>query len=116
VQREKEIRHCQPNHLSARWQSGTDPEHRGGRVIQHDDPVVARTGQTIAAILADDIAPLFKPEVKLTFIARTPGHPDRDMVITNDEIREVVKVARRRAAADNRARFAAARTSRGGGT
>ena len=38
----------------------------------------------------------FHPDVKLTLVARTPGHPDRDIIMTRDDLSEVVKACERR--------------------
>jgi len=46
--------------------------------------------------MLNEIAPFFKPEVKLTLIARTPGHPDRDFMLSIDDLNEVQKVIQRR--------------------
>lgn len=39
---------------------------------------------------------LFVDEVKLTFIARLPGNPEADIVITTDSLEELAKVVERR--------------------
>ena len=43
----------------------------------------------------NEIATLFKPGAKLTFIARTPGNDDADMLLTIDDLEEVKKVIER---------------------
>lgn len=44
----------------------------------------------------NDIAMLFKPGAKLTFIARTPGNPDADMLMTIDSLDEIAALVQRR--------------------
>lgn len=53
--------------------------------------------------LHDNIAPLldaarkhFVPGVKMTLIVRSPGHDDRDIIISDDELPEVRKVVERK--------------------
>lgn len=43
-----------------------------------------------------DIEKLFKPNVKLSFIARTPNDPERDILITGDDLDELTKLIERR--------------------
>jgi hypothetical protein len=38
----------------------------------------------------------FKPEMKLTFIARLPGNDNADFMLTIDDLDEVIKVLERR--------------------
>ena len=45
----------------------------------------------------DAIRKRFKPGVKLTVMVRSPGFPDRDFVMTDDEIPELVLMLSRRA-------------------
>ena len=42
----------------------------------------------------------FVPHMKLTFIARHPGNPEADMVVTDDDMREAAKALKRRLRAD----------------
>ena len=41
------------------------------------------------------IAALFNPTVKLTFIARTPGSPSADIMITSDSVEQISQVCMR---------------------
>ena len=41
----------------------------------------------------------FKPGVKVTVIVRTPGFPDRDFLMTADDIPELIALLQRRQAA-----------------
>lgn len=50
--------------------------------------------------LLNEAAMLFKPGVKITFIARRPGQPDQDFVMTADDLEEAIAALRRRQAAD----------------
>ena len=43
----------------------------------------------------DRLSRLFKPGVKLTFIARTPGFPESDLIITSDTPDGIVEAADR---------------------
>lgn len=45
----------------------------------------------------DEIVALFKPGVKITVVVRTPGFPDRDMLMTDDDLAEVRAMIERRA-------------------
>ena len=44
----------------------------------------------------NEIAVLFKPEMRLTFIARLPGNDEADVILTVDDLNEVAKVIERR--------------------
>ena len=44
----------------------------------------------------DSIHRLFKPEVRLTLIARTPGNDDTDFMLTDDDLSEVARLIERR--------------------
>lgn len=44
----------------------------------------------------DAILRLFKPGAKIAVIVRSPGHPDRDFLMTNDEGKEIAALIRRR--------------------
>lgn len=39
----------------------------------------------------------FRPGTLLTFLARTPGHDEADLVVTADDLHEVARAATRRA-------------------
>lgn len=67
---------------------------------------VQRMHAAVSAAL-EDISALFKPGIKLTFIARTPGNPEGDVLIgDDDDPLELIELVRRRfaveAEADNR--------------
>ena len=47
-----------------------------------------RTAET-ASYHLDEIKSLFKPGVKLTLLVRTPEHPDRDFLLSDDDLSEV---------------------------
>lgn len=49
-------------------------------------PVNEMLTQKLGAILARHVEPVFKPGVKLTIIARTPGNDDADVLVTNDDL------------------------------
>lgn len=38
-----------------------------------------------------DIERMFRPGVKLTLVARRPGAPDQDIVVTGDDLSEVIE-------------------------
>jgi len=65
--------------------------------IEHDNLYVKQLGTEIAAELAD-LARFFKPGVRLTFMARQPGYPDRDMIITDDGLDDLAEMIARRKA------------------
>jgi hypothetical protein len=44
----------------------------------------------------DRIVSQFKPGVKITVLVRTPGFPDRDFMMTNDEFDELLAMIIRR--------------------
>lgn len=47
----------------------------------------------IAALV--DLEPLFDKRCKLTFVMRAPHHADADMVVTTDDVGEVIAAMRR---------------------
>jgi hypothetical protein len=47
-----------------------------------------------------DILRCFKPGAKITVTVRTPDYPDRDFLMTNDDLPEVRKLIERRISAD----------------
>ncbi len=71
-------------------------------MIQHADPTVQAAGERIALALAE-LEPLFKPGVKLTLLARHPGKPEADIIITADDMDEIVAMATRRRDAEKAA-------------
>jgi hypothetical protein len=48
----------------------------------------------------NEIAEYFKPGVKLTLLARTPGNDEADFVLTNDTLQDAVAALERRGLAD----------------
>jgi len=44
----------------------------------------------------DEDESLFKEDVRLTLLARTPGEPERDFVLTRDQLPDLVEMLRRR--------------------
>jgi len=46
--------------------------------------------------LLDKIMEGFKPEAKITLLVRTPNEPDRDFLLTNDDLNEVLGAVQRR--------------------
>jgi hypothetical protein len=57
--------------------------------------VVAVAGEAISGHM-DEILGLFKPGAKITVIVRFPGLPDRDLIMSDDELEEVIAACRRR--------------------
>lgn len=49
----------------------------------------------------NEIAPLFKPGMKLTFIARMPGNNEADLLMTIDDLEQIKAVIERRQQATN---------------
>lgn len=56
--------------------------------------------QQAASDHLDEIKVMFKPGVKVTLLVRTPTHPDRDFVMTDDDMAEAVAMLERRAKAE----------------
>jgi hypothetical protein len=56
--------------------------------------------QDIVSDQMDCILRCFKPGAKITVTVRTPGYPDRDFCMTNDDLPEVKKLIDRHIAAD----------------
>jgi hypothetical protein len=71
--------------------------------VSTQTPEVARVGEIISDQLAR-LATLFKPGVKLTFLARSPDAPDgaRDMVVTDDTLDAAIAALTIRRDADAR--------------
>jgi hypothetical protein len=44
----------------------------------------------------DRIHDLFKSEMKVTVVVRSPEHPDRDFIMSDDELESVIEALRRR--------------------
>jgi hypothetical protein len=57
---------------------------------------LARLRDNIAQDLLD-MERMFKPGIKLTLLARRPGHPDQDVIVTADELADVAAMVRRSA-------------------
>jgi hypothetical protein len=51
----------------------------------------------------EDLSRLFVPGMKLTFIARFPGNDEADVLVSDDQIPEIIALARRRADAESAA-------------
>lgn len=49
---------------------------------KHADNLM-KIGMVLSEVL-DHLAPMFKPQTRLTFLARTPGRPDQDVCVGND--------------------------------
>lgn len=49
----------------------------------------------------DKIKAMFKSGVKIAVLVRTPGHPTRDFMMTDDDSAELIAMIERRALADN---------------
>lgn len=60
--------------------------------MSRTDPIVAYAHAAIASVMENRLAPIFRPGVKLTVIARTPGNDDADALVTNDDIDELDKL------------------------
>lgn len=54
--------------------------------------------RTHIAFHLDGILKAFKPGVKITVLVRTPGFPERDFVMTDDNPSEAIDMLRRRSA------------------
>lgn len=55
--------------------------------------------QSECSFYLDKIAELFRPEVKITLVVRTPGKEDRDFTMSSDDLKEAIKTIERRMAA-----------------
>jgi hypothetical protein len=49
----------------------------------------------LGAILAKHVEPIFKRGTQFTLIARTPGEPDCDVLVTSDDLDEVIALVQR---------------------
>jgi pyoverdine/dityrosine biosynthesis protein Dit1 len=58
-----------------------------------------QNAQETCADYMERIVKLFKPGAKITVIVRTPYHPDRDFVMTDDNITDAIDALTRRKAA-----------------
>lgn len=59
---------------------------------------LAETSQSIAALM-DEILSHFKPDTKITVLIRTPGNPNADFCLTNDDLSAIPDMIERRLAA-----------------
>jgi len=57
--------------------------------------IIAEAGSVIGGHM-DKILALFKPGAKITVVVRFPGLPDRDLIMSDDELEEVIAACRRR--------------------
>lgn len=53
------------------------------------DSTLQRAQNIIALTMANDIGPLFTPDMKLTFVARSTENPDCYMILTDDDLAKV---------------------------
>lgn len=51
--------------------------------------------QTVAGHM-DEILRLFKSGAKITVLVRAPGFPDRDFMMTDDDLTEIIAMVQRR--------------------
>jgi hypothetical protein len=49
----------------------------------------------LGSILANHVEPIFKRGTQFTLIARTPGDPDADVLVTSDDLEEVLALLER---------------------
>jgi len=61
------------------------------------NPKVARAAEIVSDLM-DEILACFKPGVKIAVIVRMPGYNDRDFMMTDDEIPELIALLERRQA------------------
>ena len=61
------------------------------------DPEKLRLHETLRQVadLADEVRCLFKPECLVTILVRTPHHPDRDVIVTGDQIEDIEAMVKR---------------------
>ena len=57
---------------------------------------LGRAQEVIGGLLTE-ASLIFKPGMKLTFIARRPDKPDQDFVMTDDDLAEAIAALQRRA-------------------
>jgi hypothetical protein len=72
--------------------------HQQGSLGNMDSPAMSNLAlvQQRVADHMDKIHDYFKPGVKVTVIVRTPDFPDRDFLMTADDIPELIAFLRRR--------------------
>lgn len=56
---------------------------------------VREVHQALDCVLHEVEMEYFKPGIKLTFLARMPGNPEGDMLLTKDDLDEVIKAIER---------------------
>lgn len=54
-----------------------------------------RLTQQLGNVLQRHVEPIFKPGVKLTIIARTPGNEEADVLVTSDDLEAVAALVDR---------------------
>lgn len=59
------------------------------------NPALASVGDEISSHM-NDIISLFKPGAKITVVVRFPDLPDRDLIMSDDELEGVIEACRRR--------------------
>lgn len=57
--------------------------------------VKALLQRELASILVRHVEPIFKDGTLLTIVARTPGAPDADVLVTSDDLDEVAALVER---------------------
>lgn len=57
--------------------------------------------QAFVAERMDEVITQFKPGVKITVVVRAPGYDERDFLMTDDAIDDVIALLQRRKAAGN---------------
>lgn len=73
------------------------------RVYRRRDQPTGRTGMTVdqmllgklSAVLATRVAPIFLPGTKLAILARTPGDDRADVLVTDDDIDDLIALLQR---------------------
>ncbi len=50
----------------------------------------------LAATALEQVSDCFLPGVKGTILIRTPGYPERDFIVTDDELDELIHMIKRR--------------------
>jgi hypothetical protein len=60
---------------------------------------LVRARENVAAAM-EDIVRMFKPGAKIAVLVRAPGFPDRDLLMTDDDLDELIAMIRRRKAVE----------------
>lgn len=62
-------------------------------------PIVSKAQQYIlgrvGGVIQSHIEPIFRPGTKFTVIARTPGHPEQDVLVSNDSLDDLAALIER---------------------